>query len=251
MTLDVHHLVKRFGRAFVLSVPELRLETGQTLGLVGNNGAGKTTFLRLVLDLLRPDEGCVTLDGARVDETTDWKKKTGSYLDAGFLIDFLTPTEFLRFVGSTYGLAEDAVDARIAAARPFFTDAIFGPSERYLRDLSTGNAKKVGVLAALMSRPNLLILDEPFANLDPRSQIQLKNMLRRANEVDGTTLIVSSHDLVHVTEVCRRIAVLDAGEVVRDEATTEATLDTLEAFFSGEGRPPSDSTQPPGNGEDA
>lgn len=240
MQIDVCDLVKRYGDArrgdaFALSIPRLRVGAGETIGLVGNNGAGKTTFLRLALDLLRADEGHVAIGGERVDRSAGWKRHTGAHLDASFLIDFLTPGEFFRFVASTYGLSEAEVQERLARYRSFL--GALASTPRYLRDLSTGNRKKVGVVAVLMLRPRLLVLDEPFANLDPRSQIQLKAMLRAANEEDGTTLVLSSHDLLHVTDVCRRVAVLEDGRIVRDEATTEATLRDLEAYFSGQPHP--------------
>ncbi|PSQ99372.1 MAG: ABC transporter ATP-binding protein [Bacteroidetes bacterium QS_9_68_14] len=236
MRLEAQGLVKQFGDAFTLSIPELVVEDGAAFGLVGNNGAGKTTFLRLALDLLRPDEGHVALGGARVADSSGWKKRTSAHLGASFLIDFLTPDEFFGFVGSTYNLSPGEVEQRLDSYRSFFTDDVLGPDARYIRDLSTGNAKKVGVVAALLPRPELLVLDEPFANLDPRSQIQLKDLLRRRRTEHGTTMVISSHDLLHVTDVCERIAVLDEGCIARDEPTTPETLDTLEAYFAGEDR---------------
>lgn len=234
MRLEAKNLVKRYGEAFTLSIPELIVEAGTTLGLVGNNGAGKTTFLRLTLDLLAADEGGVLLGGERVNEGKDWKKYTSAHLDDSFLIDFLTPDEFLGFVGSTYGLTAFEVQERLAPYRTFFTDKVLEQRSRYLRDLSTGNAKKVGVVAALLPQPELLILDEPFANLDPRSQIQLKKLLHHQQSEHETTMVISSHDLKHVTDVCERIAVLDEGRITRDDPTTEKTLNTLEAYFASE-----------------
>lgn len=234
MRLEAHNLVKSYGDAFTLTIPELVVEAGTAFGLVGNNGAGKTTFLRLALDLLAPDDGGVTLGGDRVDHADAWKKHTSSHLDASFLIDFLTPDEFFSFVGSTYDLSSAEVETRLEPYRSFFTDDVIGQQSRYIRDLSTGNAKKVGVVAALLPQPELLVLDEPFANLDPRSQIQLKDLLRRERAEYGTTMVISSHDLLHVTDVCERIAVLDDGRITRDEPTTEETLKALEAYFSEE-----------------
>lgn len=232
MRLEVHQLTKRYGGLFGLDVPAFTLEAGQTLGLVGNNGAGKTTFLRLVLDLLRPDTGYVTLDGHNVAETAAWKAHTGSYLDETFLLDFLTADEFFAFVGGVYGLSKPEIEVRLQPYRSFFTDEALGKSTKYLRSLSKGNAKKAGLVAAMFIQPRLLILDEPFANLDPGSQIRLKQLLRQMNEQHGTTMIISSHDLLHVTEVCRRIAVLDDGVLVRDLTTSPATLKELEYYFS-------------------
>ena len=230
--LRIENLQKRYGTHFFLNIPELRIEEGETFGLVGNNGAGKTTFLRLVLDLIRPDEGSIYISGQDVSADAAWKAHTGSYLDESFLLDFLTPDEYLDFVGSVYGLSRDQVANAVARYRAFFTDSILGQKDRYIRNLSMGNAKKVGLVAALMIEPRLLILDEPFANLDPGSQIQLKLMLAQLNMQHGTTTVISSHDLVHVTEVCQRIAILDAGQIVRDLSTSEETLHELELYFA-------------------
>ncbi|HET6567169.1 MAG TPA: ABC transporter ATP-binding protein [Rhodothermales bacterium] len=231
MTVEVRDLIKRQGDRFRLEVPDLRVGSGEAFGLVGNNGAGKTTLMRLMLDLAQPDRGVVRIGGENVARSTDWKRHTGSFLDPSFLLDFLTPDEFFDFVGSTYGLSKAEIRERLEPYRLFFTDPIFGRNKKYIRDLSLGNAKKVGIVAALLVQPGLLVLDEPFANLDPGSQIRLKALLRGINETHGTTLFISSHDLVHVTEVCDRIAILDDGQIVRDMRTSPATLRELERYF--------------------
>lgn len=232
MNVRVEGLKKRYGTHFFLNIVELSLREGETFGLVGNNGAGKTTFLRLVLDLIQADEGAVFVADRDVSTDYAWKAHTGSYLDESFLLDFLTADEYLDFVGSVYGLSRDQIANAVARYRSFFTDSILGQKERYIRDLSMGNAKKVGLIASIMIEPRLLILDEPFANLDPGSQIQLKMMLAQLNMQHGTTLCISSHDLVHVTDVCERIAILDSGQIVRDIDTSEETLQELELYFA-------------------
>lgn len=234
MTVDVHDLVKRYDQHFALQVPTLRIDAGETLGLVGNNGAGKTTFLRLLLDLLEPDEGHVLIDGHDVAQETGWKSDVGSYLDESFLLDFLEPNEYFQFVGSMYGMTEQAIDAAVATYAPFLPDDALGHTQSLIRELSMGNKKKVGLVAAMLITPRLLILDEPFANLDPGSQIRLKNLLRHMRRDHGTTLLLSSHDLVHVTDVCERITVLDDGQIVRDMPTSDATLHELELYFAAE-----------------
>lgn len=103
-----------------------------------------------------------------------------------------------------------------------------------MRDLSKGNQKKVGIVAALIGDPEVVILDEPFANLDPTTQIRLKKMLKELSKTSGTTILISSHDLIHVTEVCERIVLLDRGVIVRDMETSEATLNELKEYFSKE-----------------
>ncbi len=232
MTVEVLDLVKRYGQHFALRVPSLRIDAGEALGLVGNNGAGKTTFLRLLLDLLRPDDGHALVGGQSVALETAWKAHVGSYLDEAFLIDFLRPEEFFNFVGRVYHLAPTEIDAALAPFQHFLPEEALGRTQPYIRDLSMGNKKKVGLVAALMIQPRLLILDEPFANLDPGSQIRLKSILRRLCQEHGTTMLISSHDLGHVTDVCERIAILDEGQIVRDMKTSEATLHELEVYFA-------------------
>jgi ABC-2 type transport system ATP-binding protein len=234
MKIEVHRLKKRYSEHFALEVPSLSVASGQTFGLVGNNGAGKTTFLRLLLDLLPADEGHVEIDQNTVALSEDWKRHVGSYMDSSFLLDYLSPLEFFSFVGSVYGLARADIMERLSPFAPFLPAGALDPSGTLIRDLSSGNAKKVGIVAALFFLPEVAILDEPFANLDPRSQIVLKNMLRDLNERHGMTLVISSHDLAHVTEVCKRIAVLEDGRFVRETDTSEETLKELQAYFAGE-----------------
>ena len=236
MQIQATALHKQYGD-FELSIPDFTIPAGQTVGLVGNNGAGKTTLLRLVLDLIRADEGAVQIGGNDVAQTFDWKRSTGSHLDDAFLIDFLTPDEFWAFVGSTYGLSGDDVQRAVQPYGDFYTDEPIGRTTKYIRDLSQGNRKKVGVIAALLAEPHVVVLDEPFASLDPRSQLWLKEHLREQQTAREVTMLISSHDLGHVTDASDRIALLDGGEIVRDVMTSPNTLSELEAFFAREIRP--------------
>ena len=232
MHLEVYDLIKHQGKHFSLRVPSFTIEPGQAVGLVGNNGAGKTTFLRLLLDLIQADEGRVEIGGVPVAGRSDWKRDVSAYLDESFLLDFLTAEEFFHFVSGVYGRSKARVEAALAPYRSFFGDGVLGRMPTYLRDLSMGNKKKTGIVAALLVEPRLLILDEPFANLDPGSQLRLKAMLRNLSEQHGTTMLISSHDLGHVTDICERITILDDGAVVRDLRTSEATLRELEDYFA-------------------
>ncbi len=238
MRVHVRNLEKQQSEPFRLRIPEFVVEPGSTLGLVGNNGAGKTTFLRLLLDLIPADAGSVFLGGSAVDTSTDWKPHTGSFLDDSFLMDFLTTDEFFDFVGRLYGMSAAAITTALRPYQDFFTDEPLGQTARYLRDLSAGNRQKVGLIAAMFIQPKLLVLDEPFANLDPRSQFQLRALLRRLNREHNTTLILSSHDLAHVTEVCERIAIIEDGEIIRDVSTRTDTLPALRQYFAQPVEPP-------------
>ncbi len=231
--ITTHELSKKYKNQVVLNLPSLTIPKGQSFGLVGNNGAGKTTFFSLLLDLIRPSTGYVTNGDVRVDESEDWKPFTSSFIDESFLIGYLTPEEYFYFIGELRGRNTSDVDALLANFEDFFHGEILG-QKKYLRDLSKGNQKKVGIVASFIGDPEVVILDEPFANLDPTTQIRLKQIIKDLAAKKGITVLISSHDLIHVTEVCERIVVLQKGEIVKDIETSEATLKELEHFFSGD-----------------
>ncbi|SDJ84475.1 ABC-2 type transport system ATP-binding protein [Catalinimonas alkaloidigena] len=229
--IELHNLKKAYEAGkLVLDIPALSIATGESIGLIGNNGAGKTTLLSLILDLIAPTTGEVRSKGQLVVRSEHWKPYTGSYLHEGFLIGYLTPAEYFRFVGKLHGL--NAADVRtFLESSAGFSDEVLFETRKLNRDLSKGNKTKVGVIAAMLGRPELLIFDEPFANLDPTSQAWLKRRLRQLH-AEGTTLILSSHDLKHITEVSQRILLLERGRVVQDVPTTEETLPALEHYFA-------------------
>jgi ABC-2 type transport system ATP-binding protein len=229
--IEIKNIQKIYNNRTVVHIPELLVNQGETIGLVGNNGAGKTTLFRMMLDLIRPSKGEVFSKGVNVALNEDWKNYTGSHLDEGFLIDYLTPEEYFKFIGDLHGLTAGDIAERLAPFHDLFNGEILN-QKKYIRDFSKGNQKKVGVAAAALSNPEILILDEPFANLDPSSQIRLKNLLKALRDHKNLTMLISSHDLSHVIEVCGRIVILEKGEVVQDMATTQNTLQELEAYFT-------------------
>jgi len=229
MILEVKNLQKVYGDKTVVNIQDLRIEAGETVGLVGNNGAGKTTFFRMLLDLIRPTSGEVLSKGENVMQNDNWKNYTASFLDEGFLIDYLTPEEYFVFIGSLHNLSVADVSAYLTQYGEFFNGEILN-SGKYIRDFSKGNQVKVGIAAALMQKPEILILDEPFANLDPTTQIRLKNLLKLQS--GSMTTFISSHDLNHVTDVCSRIILVEKGTVIKDFKTDENTLKELESYFS-------------------
>ncbi|WP_317047277.1 ABC transporter ATP-binding protein [Pontibacter arcticus] len=229
--LEVRNIEKAYNGKTVVSIPALSVATHETVGVVGNNGAGKTTLFRMILDLIRPSDGEVFLKGLNVMQSGAWKSYTGSHLDEGFLIDYLTPEEYFRFIGDLHGLSDGDITERLAPFLDFFNGEILA-QRKYIRDFSKGNQKKIGVAAAALFNPELLILDEPFANLDPSSQIRLKNLLKTLRDQHGMAILISSHDLSHVTEVCERIIILEKGQLIQDMQTTENTLQELENYFT-------------------
>ncbi|GHT49857.1 ATP-binding protein [Bacteroidia bacterium] len=223
-------LVKRFGDKVALDIPELTVEKGTLLGLVGNNGAGKTTLFRLVLDLLKADSGYVQSNGADVSRSEDWKAYTGSFIDNRFLIDFLTPEEYFSFVGTTYGLSKEELDARLSAFERFMNGEIF-EQKKYIRNFSAGNKQKIGIIAAMMIQPEVLILDEPFNFLDPSSQIEIRNMIQKMNRERQTTVLISSHNLSYTTDIATRMVLLERGTILKDRANSPETIAELNSYF--------------------
>jgi ABC-2 type transport system ATP-binding protein len=229
--LEIKELTKTYGTKTVVSISNLTIRAGETIGLVGNNGAGKTTLFRMLLDLIRPNSGEILSKDKNVANNDHWKEYTSSYLDEGFLIDYLTPEEYFIFIGSLHNLSVADVGDHLKKYDEFFNGEILN-SKKYIRDFSKGNQNKVGIAAALMQKPELLVLDEPFANLDPTTQIRLKSILKSLKSTEQLTTLISSHDLNHVTDVCDRIILLEKGLIIKDFHTDSNTLKELEAYFS-------------------
>ncbi len=229
--IQAENLSKSYNGTKVLNIENLRIPKGQSFGLVGNNGAGKTTFFSLILDLIEPSTGKITSNNIQVNKSEEWKPFTSAFLDESFLIGYLTAEEYFYFIGDIRGVKKPDVDVLLKDHKEFFNDEILN-SKKYLRDLSKGNMKKVGIIAAMIGNPEVIVLDEPFANLDPTTVNRLKKILKRLAQDKNTTLLVSSHDLVHTVDVCERIVALNKGEVVKDIQTSPETLKELEAFFA-------------------
>jgi ABC-2 type transport system ATP-binding protein len=213
--IQISDLKKVYKQVTVLEVPDLTINRGETFGLVGNNGAGKTTLFRIMLDLVRATNGTVTLNGFDVSKTEDWKRIVGAYLDEHMLLTYLTPTEYFETLRKIYGMSKKDVEMHLQKFTDLFNGEILN-QKKYIRDLSKGNLKKVGIAAAMMGNPEVVVLDEPFENLDPSSQVRLKKLIDQEKSGNSTTFIISSHDLAHVTEICDRIVLLEKGKVIRD-----------------------------------
>ena len=230
----VNNLRKSFGETVACDIQALEIKDGEILGLVGNNGAGKTTLFRMLLDLLKPDAGTVTLDGINPAESEAWKDKTGAYIDDSFLIEFLTPEEYFAFLVKISGFSQEEVDNRLKPFERLASGEIFG-QKKLIRNLSAGNKQKVGIIAALFYKPQLVILDEPFNFLDPSSQNILKHVLTDYNKETGATILISSHNLQHTIDISTRITLLEKGVVIKDLSNVEGSAKTeLENYFETE-----------------
>ncbi len=230
--IQVSQLKKQYKEAVVLDIPELEIAKGECFGLVGNNGAGKTTLFRIMLDLVRSTAGQVTFLGDDVSKTESWKSQVGAYLDEQMLLAFLTPDEYFETLRKIYSLSEADLQLHLSKFEELFNEEVLG-KKKYIRDLSKGNLKKVGIAAAMLGHPQVVFLDEPFENLDPSSQIRLKKLILSELAASKTTFLISSHDLNHVTDLCSRIVLLEKGKVIRDLREKDAMLKELEAYFVG------------------
>lgn len=213
--ITIDKLKKNFGEKVAVDIEHYEINQGDMLGLVGNNGAGKTTLFRLMLDLLKADDGKVIINDIDVSQSEDWKSITGAFIDDGFLIDYLTPEEYFYFIGKMYGLKKEEVDERLVPFERFMSGEVIG-HKKLIRNYSAGNKQKIGIISAMLHYPQLLILDEPFNFLDPSSQSIIKHLLKKYNEEHQATVIISSHNLNHTVDVCPRIALLEHGVIIRD-----------------------------------
>ena len=232
--IKIEGLKKHFGDTCACDIPSFIINNGNILGLVGNNGAGKTTLFRLLLDLLKADEGSVTIDDINPAESEEWKNNVGAHIDEGFLIDFLTPEEYFSFLGKISGMTQTDVNHRLEDFERFAGGEIFG-QKKLIRNLSAGNKQKVGIISALLRKPKTVILDEPFNFLDPTSQLVLKHLISDYARETHATVIISSHNLQHTVDISTRIALLEHGQIIRDLSNVEGSATAeLQEYFGAE-----------------
>lgn len=231
MLIELNNLKKQYGASVVLDIPSLSINEGELVGLVGNNGAGKTTMMRLMLDLIQATSGNVKVESRDVTINPMWKSITGSYLDSTFLIEFYTPEEFFGFVAEAYGIPDRELQLRLRDYETLMNGEILG-TKKLIHDFSNGNRQKIGIIAAMLVNPKILILDEPFNYLDPSSQIVVAKLIQKMNRDLGTTAIVSSHNLASINDICKRILLLDKGRVLVDKPHIPGEIDQeLENYF--------------------
>lgn len=232
MTITINNLQKNFGEKRAVDIESYVINKSDMLGLVGNNGAGKTTLFRLTLDLLKADSGTVLMNDIDVSKSEEWKADTGAYIDESFLIEYLTPEEYFYFIGKMFGLDKNTVDERLQTFDRFMNGEVLG-QKKFIRNFSAGNKQKIGIISAMIHHPGILILDEPFNFLDPSSQSIIKHILKNYNESTGSTILISSHNLNHTTDICPRIALLENGKIIRDIQNVDRSAEKdLEDYFN-------------------
>lgn len=231
MNITIQNLTKKFGDKTAVCIPEFHLTHNEIVGLVGNNGSGKTTFFRLLTDLTKADTGEVLLNGINPVHSEAWKAHTGVYLDESFLIDYLTPEEYFNFIATVSGISSATLQQRLQTFESFMNGEIIG-TKKLIRNFSAGNKQKIGIIAAMLSTPTFLILDEPFNFLDPSGQNALKQLICNYAKQNNTTVIISSHNLHHTIDISTRIVLLEDGNIINDftDVDTDAK-NRLEDYF--------------------
>ena len=209
LSLVIDSVSKRFGEVVALDRASFSVEPGRIFGLLGANGAGKTTAMRIVLDILRADEGRVTWMGA---ENTELPRSTWGYLpEERGLYAKMAVGEQLRFFSALYGVPDDTARAEIADWLERFRIPDY--LDRKVEELSKGNQQKIQFIAAILHDPAVLIMDEPFTGLDPVNVRLLKEAFVEMRD-RGKTLIFSTHQMETVEELCESIAIIDQGRVI-------------------------------------
>jgi len=221
--VQVSHVAKSFGPVRAVQDVSFAVEPGEIFGLLGPNGAGKTTTIRLLLDIFKPDRGDVSiLDGSMSEEKKNrigyMPEERGLYQDA--------PLErCLVYLGTLKGLSKTETRQRLGAYLERFD--LSAHKRKKIKDLSKGMQQKAQIIATILHRPELIIVDEPFAALDPINVQLAKNLLRELRD-DGATILMSTHQMHQVEELCDRIVLIDDGRDV-----LYGDLNAIRQRFSG------------------
>ena len=218
MLLQVDGLRKTFGRRVAVDGVGFSLDVGEIVGFLGPNGAGKTTTMRMIAGYLEPDDGVAKVFNIDVAQDRRRAQERVGYLPEGApLYGEMTPWMFLRFVAETRGMSREA--ARHAVRRAAQDTRLGEAIDQPIETLSKGYRRRVGLAAALLHDPLLLILDEPTDGLDPNQRHAVRDLIRRLGEERG--LIISTHSLEEVEAVCTRAIVIDKGRIVVDKKPAE------------------------------
>ena len=229
--IEITDLKKNYKGSFQLNIQKLHVRKGDIIGFVGNNGAGKTTLFRLILDLIKRDSGKILIEGQDVKSSDTWRQNTSCFLDEGFLLSYLSVNEFISFKASVYQMLQDDIKREIEKWGTLLED---DPSiyKKMIKDLSTGNKQKVGIISAAMVNPSLLILDEPFNYLDPSSQIDVMKLLTKLNVEKGTTILLSSHNLEYVSDISSQVVLLENGSILKEfDTASDDVASSLKDYF--------------------
>ena len=216
--IETRNLTKTYGAVRALDGLSLSIPRGGVYGVLGPNGAGKSTLFRILLGLIRPTDGEAVVMGGRIGDVAA-SRRMGSMIETPRFPPFMTARQVLVWLSAAHGLKPDA--ARVAGwlERVGLTEA----GDRKVRGFSVGMLQRLGVAAALITEPELVILDEPTSGMDPPGIQEMRALIRSLSEKDGITVVLASHQLLEVQRVCDRVAIMNRGKLVREGAVSELT----------------------------
>lgn len=207
--LKVDNIKKCYGSFVAVDNLSFTVEDGTIFGLLGENGAGKTTTFRTILGLLEPNEGTITLDGKKIDyNLTD---KIGFVTEERSLLTKLTVIEMIKYYGVLKGMDEEKIEQELDIWLDKF--AIKDYKYKKIKELSKGNQQKIQFISAVINKPKLLILDEPFTGLDPINVSMLKDAIRELQK-EGCAIIFSSHQMEYIEDFCEKLVILVKGKSI-------------------------------------
>ncbi|MGZ1666952.1 ABC transporter ATP-binding protein [Staphylococcus argenteus] len=209
MGLVIEHVTKRFGKMTAVNDISLELESGKMLGFLGRNGAGKTTTFRMILGLSEPTEGHITYNGKKLDKTM--YNRIGYLPEERGLHAKMTVEDELKYLATLKGMSKKDIQSQMTYWLDRFD--ITENRKKRIDSLSKGNQQKIQLLASMLHKPELLILDEPFSGLDPVNVELLKEAVKDLNDW-GSTIVYSSHRMEHVEELCDDVCILDKGKLI-------------------------------------
>lgn len=228
--LNIQNLTKRYGSKTAVDNLSLHIEAGEICAFIGHNGAGKTTTLKACCGLLTPDSGTITVDGMPIRERPIDCKRVMAYIpDNPDMYEFLTGYEYLNFVADVYGVSKADRERRIAelGALLGITEALGGA----ISECSHGMKQKIAIISALIHKPKLILMDEPFVGLDPVAAHQLKNLMAEHCAAGGA-IFFSTHVLEVAEKLCNKVAIIRGGKLIAYGAMDEVRGDSsLEEIF--------------------
>ncbi|MDY6924573.1 MAG: ABC transporter ATP-binding protein [Pseudomonadota bacterium] len=215
--IEVVGLTKTYGAVRALDGLDLSIPRGGVYGVLGPNGAGKSTLFRILLGLIRASDGTASVMGGAVSEVSHLRRM-GSMIETPRFPPYMTARQVLRWLALEHGIGA-ATDIPYWLERVGLTEA----ADRRVRGFSVGMMQRLGVAASLMSRPELVILDEPTSGMDPPGIQEMRALIRSLADIDGVTVVLASHQLLEVQRVCDRVAILNKGRLVREGAVSDLT----------------------------
>lgn len=222
-SVEVFQIAKSFGETKAVVDVSFDVERGEIFGLLGPNGAGKTTTIRMMLDIFKPDHGSISILGGAMDDAK--KERIGYMPEERGLYQEIGLEQCLVYMGKLKGLSSSDIHARLPRLLEQFD--LGAHKKKKLKEMSKGMQQKAQIIATILHKPELLIIDEPFTSLDPVNTQLVKDLMREL-QADGTTVIMCTHLMNQVEELCDRILLIDMGQVV-----LYGELDDVQKRFTG------------------